>query len=193
MTIIALTGYKQSGKSVASKYLQEKYNFTSHNFKDGLIKELKQNFPDLLEEIRQQEWKSVGEDYLAYVEPTIDSLFEEKPPLIRALMKNYGTEVRRGDYPEYWNYKWLETLPKGEDIVVDDLRFISDVYTLKYREPYNFVKIIRIKKIGQVNTDTHQTESEIDSIPADYTIEAVQGDHDKIHSDLDKIIETLKI
>lgn len=179
--IIGLTGYKQSGKSVASKYLQEKYNFTPHNFKDGLIKELKNNFPDYL--------KKESEHHAC----TIDELFERKPGSIREFMKNYAVELKRKEYPEYWDYKWLETVPKGKDVVVDDLRFKSNVYTLKYRDPHNLGIIIRIKKVGQVNTDTHQTESEIDSIPADYTIEAVQGDHAKIHSDLDKIIQTLKI
>lgn len=179
MVIIALTGYKQSGKSVASKYLQEKYNFIPHNFKDGLIKELKQNFPDYL--------KKESEHHAC----TIDELFQRKPGSIREFMKNYGTELRRGDSLNYWGIKWMYKLSEleGQNIVVDDCRFWSDETTIR---GYNGI-IIRIKKIGQVNTDTHQTESEIDSIPADYTIEAIQGDHAKIHNDLDKIIQTLKI
>jgi hypothetical protein len=191
--IIALTGYKQSGKSVASKYLQEKYNFTPHNFKDGLIKELKQNFPDLLQSIIETQENEDSSNVDLGNKPeikswTLERLFEEKPPLIRTLMKNYGTEVRRREDQRYWIRKWINTRPIG-NVVIDDLRFIGEDGAIKL---YDGI-IIRIKKVGQVNTDTHQTESEIDSIPADYTIEAIQGDHAKIHNDLDKIIQTLKI
>lgn len=179
--IIALTGYKQSGKSVASKYLQEKYNFIPHNFKDGLIKELKNNFPDYL--------KKESEHHAC----TIDELFERKPGSIRDFMKNYAVECRRRIAPHYWVHKWMNplmgTMSEKRLIVVDDCRFLNDSKGIKHFDGI----IIRIKKAGQVNTDTHQTESEIDSIPADYTIEAIQGDHAKIHSDLDKIIQTLKI
>lgn len=178
--IIALTGYKQSGKSVASKYLQEKYNFTPHNFKTGLIRELKQNFPDYL--------KKESEHHAC----TIDELFERKPGSIREFMKNYAVELRRNEFVGYWTEKWQEKLQQADfsyPIVVDDCRFLQDGAVVKFRGGI----IIRIKKVGQVNTDTHQTESEIDSIPADYTIEAVQGDHARIYSDLDKIIQTLKI
>lgn len=175
--IIAITGYKQSGKSVASKYLQEKYNFTPHNFKDGLIKELKQNFPDYL--------KKESEHHAC----TIDELFERKPGSIREFMKNYAVELRRDKDPDYWVDKWWNVTRHEGRIVVDDCRFLNEVNEIKDRNGI----IIRIKKTGQVNTDTHQTESEIDSIPADYTIEAIQGDHAKIHSDLDKIIQTINI
>lgn len=192
--IIALTGYKQSGKSVASKYLQEKYNFTPHNFKDGLIKELKQNFPDLLQCIietqENEDSSNVDLGNKPEIKPwTLERLFEEKPPLIRAFMKNYGTEFRKQEKPNYWTTQWLNNMPEVENIVVDDCRFVEDGAVVERCDGI----IIRIKKIGQVNTDTHQTESEIDSIPADYTIEAIQGDHAKIHNDLDKIIQTLKI
>lgn len=177
MIIIALTGYKQSGKSVASKYLQDKYNFIPHNFKDGLIKELKQNFPDYL--------KKESEHHAC----TIDELFERKPGSIREFMKNYAVETKEREWSGYWRYKWNNNRPIDVNVVVDDCRFLEDGAMVKFHDGI----IIRIKKVGQVNTDTHQTESEIDSIPADYTIEAIQGDHAKIHSDLDKIIQTIKI
>ena len=48
MTIIALTGLKQSGKSTAANYLVEKYGFIKHNFKDALINEIKTYFPDFI-------------------------------------------------------------------------------------------------------------------------------------------------
>jgi len=48
MTIIALTGYKQSGKSTVSKFLQKRYGFFPINFKGSLIEEMKKTLPDFL-------------------------------------------------------------------------------------------------------------------------------------------------
>lgn len=228
--IIGICGYKQSGKSVASKYLQEKYGYTPHNFKDALIKEIKENFPDLLGEIYKAEQilkenrcflcmntrisgnllmnkpvcanhsnshiatleqmhKAIYDEQLLGKEKTLtDALFNQKPPLIRALMKNYGTEVRRKGDDFYWIRKWVETRPQGK-VVVDDVRFLEDANML-----WGVGRmLIRIIKTGQVNTDTHQTESEIDLITPDYTIEANEGDHQKIYDELDKIIDKLNL
>lgn len=193
--IIGLTGYKQSGKSVAADYLQSKYNFVGHNFKTALIKELKENFPDLLKAIVDNEngWNAANDDLGNKDENrkdwTIDQLFEEKPPLVRALMKNYGTEFRRKEDLMYWVTKWQLTLPSlvENNIVVDDVRFINDIQRVKQFGG----KIIRIIKTGQINNDTHQTESEIDSITPDYTIQANEGDHESIYKQIDAIIDKL--
>ena len=132
--IVGLVGFKRSGKSTVAKYLESKYGFYRHNFKDALIEEIKQNFPDLLEEIIEDEI------YHADMNETgeknnidIDWLFANKPPLIRALMQNYGTEVRRNEDINYWVNKWEIALrdmsQKGilpEDIVTDDVRFLNE-------------------------------------------------------------------
>lgn len=181
--IIGLTGYKQAGKSVASKHLQERYGYKPHNFKDSLIKELKENFPDLLKTIARIEDVYTGE--IGNLSYDIDRLFEEKPPLIRALMKNYGTEVRRREDPYYWISKWTMWLPTSSNIVVDDARFLIEAEEIKNWKGI----IIRIIKTGQVNNDTHQTESEIDSITPDYTIEAEMGDKEAIYKQIDDILK----
>ena len=83
--LIGLIGFKQSGKTTAAEYLESK-GFERVNFKDCLIDELKQNFPDLLNEIK-------ANMELRGLPMSIDKLFLTKPPLVRTLMQNYGTEV----------------------------------------------------------------------------------------------------
>jgi len=46
--IIGFVGFKQVGKSTAAKYLEKKYGAKRVNMKDGLVAELRKNFPDLL-------------------------------------------------------------------------------------------------------------------------------------------------
>lgn len=163
--IIAFTGYKRSGKSVASNFLK-KFGFERINFKDSLVEEIRQNFPDLL--------NVIGDD------------FENKPPAVRALLQNYGTEVRRRDNPDYWVNKWLEKVIKKENVVVDDCRFLNEARAVK---DLNGI-IIRIVR-PNFNGDNHVSETEQDLINVDYTI-FNDGKIDKLIKQIDDIYQKIK-
>lgn len=181
--IIGLTGYKRSGKSTAAKYLAEKYGFVRHNFKDALVEELKENFPDLLQAITDQ-WnlQSWGGP-----EKTIDQMLENKHSFVRELMQNYGTEVRRKDDPNYWTDKWHDNLPKG-NVVVDDVRFKNESYEVhSISDGY----IIRIERTDISSGGDHSSETEQDMIVPDYTITCEPNEHDHLYQKLDEIIAEL--
>jgi len=187
MKIIGLVGYKRSGKTTAAKYLEEKYGFTRHNFKDALIAELKQNFPDLLGEILKTE----NEARFEWCQPeiTLDDLFVVKPPLIRALMVNYGTEVRRKEEPDYWVHQWKMKVPDllaldKYTIVADDVRFLNEAEAIKGWSG----TIIRIVREDIPTGGDHQSETEQQHIEADYTITVGPGEHNKLFEELDKIL-----
>lgn len=175
MTIIALIGMKQSGKSTASKYLQEKYGFKPHNFKDALIEEIKTYFPDFI--------KAECELYNC----TPEELFEKKPGHIRQLMQNFGTELRRKQNPDYWVNKWWQNAEYESKIVVDDCRFHNEANVIKVRNGI----IIKIIRTGQENKDLHQSEQEFNQIIPDYTIEVATGEQIKLYEQLDKIYENI--
>lgn len=175
--IIGFSGLARSGKTTCSSYILEKYSgmFEKVNFKDGLIKELKQNFPDLLAEIDNIQNDLDG----------IDSLFDRKPTLMRALMQNYGTEVRRGDNERYWIDKWNKAVSNiGKNVVVDDVRFLNEADAVKLAGGI----IIRIKRTDIQEAGNHVSETELDSIIPDHEIEVGPGEHQKIYDQLDEII-----
>ncbi len=194
--IIGLIGFKQVGKSTAAKYLEEKYGFVRHNMKDALIAEIKQNFPDLLEEIQRQyiDWEFEGMEDGEIL--TVGSLFKYKPPLMRALLQNYGTEVRRGDNDNYWTGQWWDTVmhyPKGEvrqglqpkySVVTDDVRFLNEAKVVKDADGI----LIRLTRPDITTGGSHASETEQLEIEADYTIEAVPGDHEHLKRKLDEIM-----
>ena len=180
MAIIGLVGFKQVGKSTAAKYLEEKYGFTRHNFKDALVQELKDNFPDLLEKICVNESRTrITRDVV-----TVDKLFQEKPPLMRALMQNYGTDVRRKDSPNYWTQQWVKNLDIGKT-VVDDVRFLNEAEAVKLGGGI----IIRLTRSDIETGGTHLSETEQLEIVADHTIECDPGDHEALYRALDDIIK----
>jgi adenylate kinase family enzyme len=161
--IIGFTGYKQSGKSTASAYIQEKTGAVRVNFKDALIAEVAQNFPTLLTEI-------------AKVTDSKD-LFTEKPPLMRALLQEYGTEVRRCDNPNYWVDKWLATAGEYPNVVVDDVRFLNEAKAVKDMGG----TIVRIVRNDIVSTDSHSSETEMEQILVDHTIVVNKGDFEGLY------------
>lgn len=181
--VIGLVGKKQVGKSTAAAYLEQNYGFVRVNFKDALIEELKQNFPDLLRAIYNAE-----QELYSYPAESIDGLFTNKSPLIRTLMQNYGTEVCRREDPDYWTNRWVQkvwALGSDTNIVTDDVRFLNEASRLRGQAGI----IIRLNRTDMTHTDSHTSETEQDSIVADYEITCVGGDHEKLYRELDDILK----
>ena len=180
--IVALTGKKQSGKSTAAKYLEEKYGFVRLNFKDALVKEIKERMPDLLQQIIKV---LDATQYDGNAPWTVDSLFEIKPPIIRTLMQNYGTEVRRKDHEDYWVVKWLKEAQQYENVVVDDCRFLNEASAIRSMHGW----ILLIHRQDMESADTHQSETEMDQITVDRVVSLKTGEHDKLYAFLDKFTD----
>ena len=176
--IISFKGYKESGKTAAAMYLEEKHGFKRMNFKDALVLELKQNFPDLLDALSEQYGL------------TIDELFVEKPTLVRKLMQNYGTDVRRGDKESYWIEQWilLARNHQEKNIVVDDVRFINEAKMVRNAADAfgtNAI-VIDITRDGKEG-DTHISENEQKYIPFDVTI-TNDGTLTDLYNKIDEIV-----
>ena len=171
--LIGLVGFKQVGKSTAAKYLESKYDFTRHNFKDALVQEIKDNFPNLLEEL--------GFIY----NMSIEELFDKKPYAMRALMVNYGTDVRRKDNPCYWSHQWSSEVDYAGNVVADDVRFMNEARAIKF---YDGI-LIRLVRPDLLTGGDHASETEQLEIRADHTIECEPGDHEALYRALDDIIK----
>lgn len=177
MTIIALTGYKQSGKSTVSKFLQRRYHFYPINFKDALIKEMMQTLPDFLEAEAK------------FHKCTVQELFEKKPGNFRQLMQNYGTELRRGEDKNYWCHKWADKVETCLlPVVVDDCRFLNEAWKINQCKGI----IIQIFKEGQENNDAHASESEMDQIIPDYQISCPEGEPEELERLVENLVDKLR-
>lgn len=185
--LIAFVAPKQFGKSTACSILKDHWGeeVVQVNFKDALVTELKQNFPDLLKEIAADYYSCTKE---AVNKSDIDNLFQVKPPLLRTLMQNYGTEVRRKDNPEYWTLQWLKALPLHKHILVDDVRFINEAVMIKNTHGI----LIRLDRTDLISTDTHLSETEQQDIVCDYTITVGEGEFEELKRQLLTITDSLK-
>ena len=176
MKIISFTGLKRSGKTVAAFYLEEQHGYTRVNFKDELIVELKKRFPLLLSELSLLYGLSISD------------LFVEKPAIVRRLMQEYGTNVRRADDPFYWVKKWVKRIQFKENggydkIVVDDCRFKNEADAVDDMRG-TMIKIIR--DTGE-DVDVHVSETEMKDILSDHQIENNDSIQD-LHNKLEEIL-----
>ena len=181
--IIGFIGLMQSGKTTASQYLQEKYDFEAINFKDGLKEEMIKNFPRTMMEI------VTLLDTIDYdgMDPWSGSnLFKKKPAIFRAFMQEYGTEVRRGDNEYYWTGKWADKAMVCEkNVVVDDVRFLNEAECIRNAGG----KLVRLHRANLINGSGHKSETEMSRIETHCTIDSKQGDFDHLYYNLDEIIK----
>lgn len=179
--ILGFTGRARSGKSTAVSYLHFKSDRPRIrlNFKDALSNELRMHFSPLL--------TLFGEVYGM----GMSELFSEKPPMMRKLMQLYGTEVRRGDDPDYWVKQWKKNFYKIDpkiDVMADDVRFLNEAQAIKQMGG----KIIRIVRDDQEHTEgNHASEQEMEMIVPDYTIISKTGDLAGLYRQLDAILAEL--
>jgi hypothetical protein len=176
--IIGFTGKAQSGKSTACQMVQgDLPDVIRVNFKDGLVNEMKKNFPNTL--------KGLGAlmgEVNATQDFSLERLFDTKPTTMRAFMQEYGTEVRRGDDQDYWIKIWKETVLANQEfhIVCDDVRFLNEAKALKEMGGV----LVRIKRDDITDTGNHQSEMEMDQIEVDYTFNAVKDGHEQLHAQI---------
>lgn len=174
--IIGLCGYKGSGKSVVANYLSKYHGFYSLNFKDALVDEMKSNLSQTLRELSDVYNMDVGQ------------LFANKPPVVRALMQNYGTDVRRKDDPNYWVSQWNKVATSlNKHIVTDDVRFLNEADAVRLAGGI----IIRIVRPDVVVDDSHISEREHLNIEEDFTIIAETGQHEKVYQQIESILKDL--
>lgn len=177
--IIAFVAPKGFGKTTACRMIAEHYDVTQLNFKDGLIRELKQNFPNLLSVLSER------------YSMDIDTLFSMKPAEVRALMQNYGSEVRRGDDPDYWVLQWKLALADVRTPLVlnDDTRFLNEAAAVK---AYGGT-LIQIDREDMIAEDMHISETEQQSIKCDYKVTTSEGNHEQFKRDLLAIVQQIMV
>lgn len=129
-----------TGKDTAAKILIEKYGFTRMSFADELKRDVIRRFPHTLKEIAKVyltlgitpingfETLSTNENDSRWDEFIHRLVWIDKPPIVRRLIQNYATEVRRADDPAYW-VDIVEDIiisNKLQRVVITDLRFPNE-------------------------------------------------------------------
>lgn len=124
MIVVGIAGKIGAGKDAVAARLVQRWGFTIVRMADALKDEVVARFPLTLRAIFHatygQPWR----------QPTTAELRHEvrvtKPPIIRELLQEFGTEVRRADDPDYWVKRWAEAATIFPRVVVPDVRFPNE-------------------------------------------------------------------
>lgn len=183
--ILGIAGPKRSGKSAVALHLVTRWGFTHISFADALKQDVLRLFPRTIEAI-------IGlSQYHAGREPRPrDLVYDTKPLGIRELLQEYGSEVRRGDDPDYWTNRWLAAISAARPthVVASDVRFLNEYRTVRQIGG----KIIRVERPGlDVPPDDHVSETESLRLPAYDVVVANDGSLVDLHARIDAYVAPL--
>ena len=205
--LIALTGKLASGKSHAALYLCTKYDGIKVAFADALKLEV---YEALLDDLPPEARDMDRSAYLDLVKaigaapkprlclPEADekiAWINANKLSLRSVLQIWGTEFRRAANQNYWidqvAIKVKDLLHSGEVcIVVDDMRFRNEAAALK-TIGFTTIKLLvhdLLRDKRSVNRDgaaipkeSHQSETELDSMKTDYIISNEEYENDLYH------------
>ena len=158
--LIGITGQKFSGKSTVAKMLSEMLGYKVVSFADKLKDVtcvLSGCTREQLEDYEFKECQIVPNHLKPYCG---DAEF----PTYRAFLQYFGSEVMRGINDNIWIDCTLDNC--GENAVISDCRFPNEAKAVKARGGI----VIKVVRPDAKASDSHQSETRIDEIDADYTL-----------------------
>lgn len=158
--LIAITGHKFSGKSTVASLLHYATGYEVVSFADKL-----KDITCILsgctrENLEDYDFKE-NELVPDYLQPYC--LNAEKPTF-RAFLQRFGSEVMRCVNDDIWIDCTLSNC--GKDAIISDCRFPNEAKAVKARGGI----VIKVVRPDAKAEDSHQSETRIDEIEADYTI-----------------------
>lgn len=138
--VVGISGKIGSGKSAIGRYLREHHGFAEVNFADALKREVGTRLRRTLVAYLKERGTVPAhcEDEREIQAHVRRILYVDRTPVTRALLQEYGTEVRRADDEDYWVKQWSEMVHRlchqmhgAARIVACDLRFENEAHAIK--------------------------------------------------------------
>ena len=158
--LIGITGNKFSGKSTVAKMISEMLDYKVVSFADKL-----KDITCILggctrEDLEDYDFKEnkLVPDYLR------PYCLNAEKPTFRAFLQHFGSEVMRGVNDNIWIDCTLSNC--GDNAIISDCRFPNEAKAIKERGGI----IVKVVRDNVTTSDTHQSETMIDSIDAEYVL-----------------------
>lgn len=184
MTIIALTGYAEVGKSTVANYLVEQHGFTRLSFAAPLKRMILTLDPYVSSSFDDQFYR-VSEILEAHGETEAKKLFPE----YRRLLQVFGTDCIRAEDEHFWIYAAARQMTDPTaDYVFDDCRFPNEAQFILDRSPEGLWNISRpgFEPVNAHISDQHAGNlGETMFITNDRTVEM-------LHTDIDAALSLAK-
>lgn len=170
--IIGISGKIGAGKDAIAAHLVKQHSFQIVRFSDALKEEVLRIMRKTCEEICQVYAQLGGgrmidkpnERQLRYL------LWDAKPPIMRRMLQEWGTELRRNEQPGYWVARWTikvhQLKEKNISVVTPDVRFNDEAAAIRRAGGI----VLRVERPG-LSIGDHASETEADSLVFDHVIQ----------------------
>lgn len=171
MIVIGITGLIGSGKDVIAAYLHEAHGYEVLRFSHALKTEVAARLPRTLLEMialvigRDAEWMGRQRLPASLHDLIHQALWNDRPPVFRALLQEYGTEIRRADDPDYWVKRLWESV-NAPKIAIPDVRFPNEYASIRERAGY----LVHVVRPG-AERQSHASETSLDGFEFDAVFE----------------------
>ena len=160
--LIAICGHKFSGKSTVARLLHNATGYPIVSFADKLKDITCVLSGCTREQLEDYDFKE-NELVPDYLRPYC--LNAEKPTF-RAFLQHFGSEVMRGVNDNIWIDCTLSNASEAKGLIISDCRFPNEAKAVKERGGV----VIKVVRPDAKAEDSHQSETLIDEIGADYTL-----------------------
>jgi hypothetical protein len=186
--IVGIVGKIRHGKDAIAQHLAARWGFTVLPFAGALKEEVLARMPRTLAAIHRLNppcpvcgpTREMGPACLRR------DVYDTKPPGIRELLQEYGSEVRRGDDPDYWVDRWAERAAEiPGKIAVPDVRFHNEALRVIMSGGV-LIKVVR-PNYGEVSD--HVSERLSDEWKTWTAVLVNDGDLSALHRKVDVLME----
>lgn len=185
VSVVSFVGPIASGKSTSGDYVRDKYAYTCVAFAESLKQFVMYVFNLSWDQVNDQQCKA-----------TIDLRWKTTP---RRLLQVVGTQLMRTHLSEFvtlsvdyitsggsiWVYlmQYAGPLPIRR-VCITDLRFMNEYAFVAQFQKHAIVRLVRFRG---PNANPHISETELESIPANYVIQNTSS-MDNLYTSIDKIM-----
>lgn len=158
--LIAICGHKFSGKSTVARLLHNATGYPIVSFADKL-----KDITCILSGCTREDLENYEFKETQCVPPyLVPYCLNAEKPTFRAFLQHFGSEVMRGVNDNIWIDCTLFNC--DENCIVSDCRFPNEAKAVKERGGI----VIKVVRPDAKASDSHQSETLIDKIDADYLI-----------------------
>lgn len=183
-TILGIAGHIGAGKDTIAARLVMRHGFVRIGFADALKHEVARILRrTVLAYAAERGFLDSDADPEAAITRL---LWHDRTPVTRALLQEWGTELRRREDPDYWLLRWRDAAFPYPRAVVPDVRFANEARFLRACGG-RLVNVVRPGYGG----DTHVSEAFVDTWSGwDATIDN-SGTLDDLMHDVDELVGAL--
>lgn len=166
MTLIAVTGYKNSGKNAVCNVLADLYGFKITGFADALKAQMLAIDPWI--PVRPGRWERLSVIVAKHGWENAKEYFPE----VRRLLQKGGTEGGRDIFgQDIWIATWAKNvgalLEAEYDVCVSDMRFLNEASAVREMGG----EVWRVYRPGTQVGDSHKSETELNRITPNWVIQ----------------------